>query len=96
MPQVSDSWLAATFGERPPGLTRRRFLLAGLALSAAAAVPGLAAKVALACDSGNCYQVGWTCAWTGWGYRWMSMTDCFDSVTGDFCGEYWIDTGVPC
>ena len=77
-------------------LTRRGFLLAGAASVLATAIPGLAPRVVHACDYGSCFQTGWICAWTGWGYDWMSITDCYDSTTGQFCGEFWLDTGVPC
>jgi len=77
-------------------LTRRGFLIGALAAFAAGGLSVVTARLVAACDYGVGYSVGWICAWTGWGYDWFSITDYFDSSTQEFCGELWIDTGVPC
>jgi hypothetical protein len=79
-----------------PRLTRRGFLIGALAAFAAGGLSVITARTAAACDCGVGYSVGWICAWSGWGYDWFSVTDYFDSSTYAYCGQLWIDTGVPC
>ncbi len=79
-----------------PRLTRRGFLMGALAAFAAGGFSVITSRAAAACDYGVGYSVGWICAWNGWSYDWFSITDYFDSWTYQYCGELWIDTGVPC